>query len=151
MVHRVAKSWTRDLARTHLFFPKAYSASFLQKTEANTEDSFQLTIYGFIKMIFLGDHDLNYIISMLGLHRQPSDKECACRCRRCGLLGPWARMIPWRRKGQPSILTGIIPRTGEPGGYPWGHKEPDTSERLRVSMFCILAEFLNQLSISRHR
>ena len=52
LCYRVAKSWTHDLARTYLFFPKAYSVSLLEKTEANTEDSFSAHNLWFYKNDF---------------------------------------------------------------------------------------------------
>jgi len=54
-----------------------------------------------------------------GLLRWHSDKEPACRCRRCRRLGfdPWVRKIPWRRKWQltPVFLPGESPWTEEFG------------------------------------
>ena len=150
LCHRLPKSWTRDLACTHLFFPKAYSACLLEKTQANTEDSFSALNLWFYK----NDFPWRPWFELHNFYARASQvaqrQESACRCRRCG-SGPWARMIPWRRKGQPSTLAGIMPRTREPGGHPWGLKESDTNERLSASMLYILAEFLNQLSISKHR
>ena len=49
---------------------------------------------------------------------------------------PWVRMIPWRRKRQPTPV--CLP--GEAYGQrslvvysPWGHKEMDTTERLQFT------------------
>ena len=67
----------------------------------------------------------------------------------------WIRFLgqddPLEEERATGVLTGIIPCTGEPGGHPWGHRESDRNERLSNSMLCVLAEFLNQLSISRHK
>ena len=72
-------------------------------------------------------------LSSLDRHpRWLSGKESVCRCRRCR-FHLWVRMIPWRRKWQPTpgILAWKSPWTDEPGGYsPWGCKELDMTERL---------------------
>ena len=61
-----------------------------------------------------------------------SGQESACRCRRLG-FDPWVQKIPWRRKWQPTpvFLPGKSHGQGSLEGYSsWGHKEPDTTERL---------------------
>ena len=48
---------------------------------------------------------------ILGFPGGPGDKESACqrrRHKRCG-FDPWARKIPWKRKGHPSILAWKTP------------------------------------------
>ena len=65
-----------------------------------------------------------------GLPRCLRGKESACQCRKCG-FDPWVRMIPWRRKWQPTLvfLPEKIPWTEETGSYsPWGRKESETIE-----------------------
>ena len=53
----------------------------------------------------------------------------------------WVRSLRWKdplEKGiatHSSILTWRIPWPEEPGGlHPWGHKEPNTTERLTLSL-----------------
>ena len=49
---------------------------------------------------------------------------------------PWVRKIPWRRKWQPTpvFLPGEFHGQRSLAGYsPWGHKESDTTEWLRLS------------------
>ena len=61
-----------------------------------------------------------------------SGKELACHCRRRG-FDPWVRKIPWRRKWQPTpvFLPGKSHGWRSLAGYsPWGHKEPDMTEKL---------------------
>ena len=70
-----------------------------------------------------------------GLPRWLSSKESAYKCKshRSWRLHPWVRMIPWRRKWQPTPV--FLP--GKPHGQrslaaysPWGCKELDTTEWL---------------------
>ena len=64
-----------------------------------------------------------------GFPRWLTGKESACQCRRCG-FDPW---VPWRRKWQPIpvFLPGKSRGQRSLVGYnPWGHKKPDTSQRL---------------------
>ena len=66
------------------------------------------------------------------LPRWLSGKELAWHCRRRG-FDPWVRKIPWRRKWQPTpvFLPGKSHGQRSLAGYsPWGHKEPDTTEKL---------------------
>ena len=65
-----------------------------------------------------------------GLPRWHSGKESACQCRRHKRHGfnPWVRMIPWRRKWQPTpvLLPGKFHGQRSLAGYsPQGHKELD--------------------------
>ena len=74
------------------------------------------------------------------LHGLPcglSSQESACECRRRG-FDPWGRKIPWRRKWQPTpaFLPGKSHQQRSLAGYsPWGHKEPDMTERLNNTQF----------------
>ena len=66
-----------------------------------------------------------------------SGKEPACQCRRCKRCGfhPWVEKIPWRREWQPTpvFLPGKFHGSRSRAGYrPWGCKESDTAEQLRV-------------------
>ena len=59
------------------------------------------------------------------------------QCRR-PRFNPWVGKIPWRRKWQPTpvILPGKSHGQRSLVGYsPWGHKEPDATERLH---FCFM-------------
>ena len=59
---------------------------------------------------------------MLGFPCVPDGKESACNAG--GLrFNSWVRMIPWRRKWQPTpeILAWRIPWTEEPGGLHTAH------------------------------
>ena len=60
---------------------------------------------------------------------------------------PWVRMIPWRRKWQPTSVFWPGESQGQrsPEGYsPWGHIESDTTERLSMSTkFYIRDDFLS--------
>ena len=63
-----------------------------------------------------------------------SGKESACQRRRYG-FDPWVGKIPWRRKWQPAPV--FLPEKSHGqrslAGYsPWGRKELDTTERLRM-------------------
>ena len=66
-----------------------------------------------------------------------SGKESTCQCRRhrrCG-FEPWAGKIPWRRKQQPTAV--FLPEKSHGqkslvGQSPWGHKESDITEGLRM-------------------
>ena len=52
-------------------------------------------------------------------------------------LDPWVRKIPWRREWlyTPIFLPGEFNRQRSLVGYsPWGHKESDTTEQLRLSL-----------------
>ena len=56
---------------------------------------------------------------------------------------PWVGKIPWRRKWQPTPV--LLP--GESHGQrslvcysPWGHKESDTTEKLKFTYICCLQE-----------
>ena len=76
-----------------------------------------------------------------GLHRWCSVKKSACQCRwhrRCE-FDPWARIIPWRWKWQPT--PGFLPKKSHVqrslAGYsPWGHKESDTTEHACMHETC---------------
>ena len=49
----------------------------------------------------------------------------------------WVGKIPWRRKWQPTPVFWPGKSHGQRSlkGYsPWGHKEPDTTERLRAAL-----------------
>ena len=68
-----------------------------------------------------------------GLPRWRSGKESACQCRRHKRRGfnPWVRMLPWRRKWQPTpvFLPGKFHGQRSLGGYsPWGRKESDATD-----------------------
>ena len=43
-------------------------------------------------------------IRILGILWWLSGKESTCQCRRCR-FNPWVRMIPWRRKWQPTAVS----------------------------------------------
>ena len=78
----------------------------------------------------------------MGLPRRRSGKEPSCKFRRCG-LDPWAGKIPWRRKWQPTpvLLSGKSHGQRSLAGYhPQGHKESDTTQRLKN----------NKVSICQH-
>ena len=67
------------------------------------------------------------------LPRWLSGKESTCQCRRCKKHGfdPWVRMIPWRRKWQPTpVFFPVISHVQRSlAGYsPRNHKESDTTE-----------------------
>ena len=69
----------------------------------------------------------------LGLPRWRSGKESACQCRRHKRRGfnPWVRMLPWRRKWQPTpvFLPGKFHGQRSLAGYsPWGRKESDATD-----------------------
>ena len=58
------------------------------------------------------------------------------QCWRLG-FNPWVRKIPWRRKWQLTLvfLPGKFHVWWSLAGYsPWGHKELDTTEQLKVTM-----------------
>ena len=64
-------------------------------------------------------------------------KESACQCRRCKRYGfsPWLGKIPWRKKWQPTPVFFSVKSHGQrnlAGCSPWGHKESDMTEQLRV-------------------
>ena len=68
-----------------------------------------------------------------GLPRWLSSKESACQCRRQE-FNPWVGKIPWRREWQPTpvFLPGKSHGQGSlAGSSPWGHKDSDTTERIR--------------------
>ena len=72
-----------------------------------------------------------------GLHRWLSDKQSACKCKRCKRHGfdPWVRKIPWRRKWEPTpvLLPGKSHGQRSLDGYsPWGHQESDRTERTHM-------------------
>ena len=70
----------------------------------------------------------------MGLPRRLTDKESACRCRRCG-FSPWVRTIPWRRAWQPTLvfLPGKSHRQRSLASYsPQSHKESDMAEQLSM-------------------
>ena len=64
-----------------------------------------------------------------GLPSWLSDKEFACRCRRCR-FDSWVGKIPWSRKQPiPVFLSGKFQRQRSLAGYSlWGWKESDTAE-----------------------
>ena len=71
----------------------------------------------------------------LGLPRWPSGKESACHYRGCRRheFDPWVRMIPWRRKWQPTpaFFPGKFHGQRSLVGYsPWGHKKSDVVTEL---------------------
>ena len=60
-------------------------------------------------------------------------KESTCQCRRSHRSGfdPWVGKIPWRRKGQPTLV--FLPGKSQgqrslEGCSTWGRKESDTTE-----------------------
>ena len=86
-------------------------------------------------------------------------KESTCQCRR-GKLNPWVRKIPWRRAWQPIpvFLPGESHGQRSLAGFsPWGHKEPDVTERLnnnsnnslfgRGGFLCITGYFTASLPV----
>ena len=85
----------------------------------------------------------------LGFPGSTSGKELTCQFRRHKTSGfdPWVRMIPWRRKWQPTSVFWPGESQGQrsPEGYsPWGHIESDTTERLSMSTkFYIRDDFLS--------
>ena len=66
-------------------------------------------------------------------------KEYSCQCRRPGFNqnNPWVEKIPWRKEW---LLTPIFLPVKFHGqrslmGYsPWGHKESDMTEQLKLSL-----------------
>ena len=53
-------------------------------------------------------------------------------------MDSWVRKIPWRRKWQPTpvFLPGKSHDQRSLAGYsPWGHKEPEMTEPLTLSLF----------------
>ena len=63
-----------------------------------------------------------------------SGEERTCRCRRQE-LDPWARKVPWKRDWQPTpvLLPGEAHGQRSLAGYsPWGRKESDTTQQLRI-------------------
>ena len=88
----------------------------------------------------------SWLTELLG---SSAGKESTCQCRRCKRCGfnPWVRMIPWRRKWQPTpvFLPGKFHRQRSLAGYsPWLCKESDTTEcscththtHSWITMFC---------------
>ena len=73
-----------------------------------------------------------------------SGKDSACQCRRCKRHGfnPWFGKIPWRRKWQPTPVFFPGKSYGqELRGYnPRGHKELDTTSRLKQQVYSPLCE-----------
>ena len=72
----------------------------------------------------------------MGFPGGPSNKEPACQCRRpkrCS-FNPWVRKTPWRRAKQPTPV--FLLKNPMDGGVcrlqNMGHKELDTTERLRT-------------------
>ena len=71
-----------------------------------------------------------YIESNAHTPRWLCGKRSACQCRRCRRheFDPWVRMIPWRRKWQPTpaFFPGKFHGQRSLVGYsPWGHKKSD--------------------------
>ena len=68
----------------------------------------------------------------MGFPRCFRGKEPTCQCRR-PRLDSWVRKIPWRRKGQPTLVFLLGKSHGQRSlaSYsPWGHKESYTTEPL---------------------
>ena len=81
-----------------------------------------------------------------GLPRWHSGKESSCKCRRCRFHA-WFRKILWRRKWQPTPIFFPGKFSGERSlsGYnPWGCKESDVPERLRM---CIIPYLDKKMSL----
>ena len=88
---------------------------------------------------------LSTILCWLNLFRH-TGKEPACQCRRRKRreVDPWVGKIPWSRRWQPSpvFLPGKFHGQRSPAGYsPWGHKESDTTERLRTHIVLLNSFF----------
>ena len=67
---------------------------------------------------------------ILGFPGDASDKEAACRCKRCRFY-PWVRKISWRKAWQspPVFLPGESHGQRSLMDYcPYGHNESDTTE-----------------------
>ena len=76
-------------------------------------------------------------IQSMGLPGALDGKESACSVGDLGLIPGWER-FPWRRPWQPTpvFLLGEFHGHRSLLGYsPWGHKESDTTELLKVSCF----------------
>ena len=80
------------------------------------------------------DCDKGYVsVTCCWLPTGHSGKESACQCRRSNRSGfnPWLGKIPWRRKGQPTLVFSPGKSHGQrslAGCGPWGRKESDTTE-----------------------
>ena len=78
---------------------------------------------------------------LMGFPGGSDGKESGCNAGDLGLrlgFNPWVRKIPWRRAWQPTpvFLPGESQGQRSLAGYsPWGHKEPDTTECLTLSLF----------------
>jgi hypothetical protein len=69
-----------------------------------------------------------------------SGKESVCKCRR-HRFDFWVEKILWNREQQrtPVFLPGKFHRQRSPEGYsPWGHKQLDMTERLRLSLSLLI-------------
>ena len=78
------------------------------------------------------------LIYSIWLPRRLRGRESTCQCRRCK-LNHWDRKIPWRRKWQstPVLLPTKFHGQRSLTGYsPWGPKEWDMTEQLRM-LACI--------------
>ena len=79
-------------------------------------------------------------ICHVGLPWWLSGKKICLQCRRCG-FDPWVGKIPWKRKWLPTPvfllkeLYGMenpIDKRNLVGCSPWGHKESDMTEQLKL-------------------
>ena len=79
--------------------------------------------------------------TFLDFHGSPVVKMPHSQCRRHG-FHPWFRKIPWRRKWPPIpvFLPGKSHGQRSLVGYSsWGHSELDTTERLSMHTYFLLA------------
>ena len=101
------------------------------------------SLWGHKDWIRLGDWTTN---STIGFPAGSDGKEFARQCgrHRGRRLDPWVRKIPWRRKWQPTpvFLPWKLQGQRRLMGYsPWGHKEPDVTERLTRFLFLLKHSF----------
>ena len=86
------------------------------------------------------------------LPRRLTGKELTGQCRQCG-FDLWARKIPWRRKWQPTPVFSPGKSHGQRSlvSYSlWGHKEPDTTERVSMHMHTHMRiVYLGRISLLR--
>ena len=96
-----------------------------------------------IKISFLWLHDIPSYIHC-GFPAGSDGKASACNVGDLG-FHPWVRKIPWRRAWQPTpvfLLGESHGRRSLEGYSPGGHKESDTTERLRFHVHRIYSLYI---------